>query len=245
MISAIVITKNEEKMIRDCLVSLKFCDEIVVVDNDSSDKTVEVAREFTDKIFPIATDDFSKMRNFAAEKVKGDWLLYIDADERVSHELKERIIVAVKKDGHVGYEIHRKNNFLGKWMAYGGWENEYLLRLMRKDSLIRWFGKLHETAEVKGRVGKIEEVILHFTHRDLYSMVEKTNKWSELEAASRFNNKHPKMTTLRFIKLFVDDFLKRLIGKYAYKDGAVGAIEAIYQPYSLLMTYLKLWEKQI
>lgn len=245
MISAIVITKNEEKMIRDCLKNLQFCDEIIVVDNNSPDKTVEIAREFTDKIFQIETDDFSEMRNFGKEKASGDWLLYIDADERISDELKKRILVAITHDKFSGYEVHRKNNFLGKWMEYGGWENEYLLRLIQKEKLTHWFGKLHETAKVEGKVGKIEEAILHFSHRNIFDMVEKTNKWSELEAESRFNMKHPKMTALRFIKLFFVDFAKRVISKKAYKDGTVGMIEAIYQPYSLLITYLKLWEKQL
>lgn len=240
-----MITKNEEKMVKDCLESLRFCDEIVMVDSGSVDETLKIAREFTDKIFKINTDDFSEMRNFGKEKAQGNWLLYIDADERVSDKLKKRILAAVKNDNFVGYEIHRKNNFLGKWMEYGGWENEYLLRLMRKDRLNQWFGRLHETAEVEGKIGKIDEAILHFSHRNIFDMVDKTNKWSELEAESRYKNNHPKMTTLRFIKLFIGDFLMRIFTKRAYKDGTVGIIEAIYQPYSLLITYLKLWEKQL
>jgi glycosyltransferase involved in cell wall biosynthesis len=245
MISAIVITKNEEKMINDCLESLKFCDEIVVVDNSSIDSTVKIARGFTDKIFSINMNDFSEMRNLGKEKARNDWLLYIDADERVSDSLRKKIIKLTSKTEDAGFEIHRKNNFLGRWMEHGGWENEHLLRLMKKDKLRGWYGKLHETAKVDGRIGKIEEDILHFSHRSLFNMVEKTNKWSELEAESRFKNHHPQMTTLRFIKLFIRDFLTRIFVRRAYQDGTVGVIEAIYQPYSLLMTYFKLWEKQL
>lgn len=245
MISAIIITKNEEKMITDCLKSLGFCDEIVVIDSGSTDDTLTIVRRFTDKIFQIETDDFSKMRNFGKEKATSDWLLYIDADERVSDLLREKIREYVNQTQYAGFEIHRKNNFLGEWMQHGGWENEYLLRLMKKNKLQDWYGKLHETAKVDGVIGKIDEEILHFSHRNMFDMVNKTNKWSELEADFRYKNKHPRMTTLRFTKLFIKDFLIRIFVKKAYKDGVVGMIEAIYQPYSLLMTYVKLWEKQM
>ncbi len=244
MISAIVITKNEEKMIKDCLESLRFCDEIVVVDCGSVDETLRIVREFTDKIYQIKTDDFSEMRNFGKEKASGNWLLYIDADERVNDSLRKKIRELVNNPKYAGFEIKRKNNFLGKWMEYGGWENEYLLRLMQKEKLIQWFGKLHETAKVNGKIGKIDEEILHFSHRNIFDMVEKTNNWSKLEADLRFNNHHPQMTAPRFIKLFIKDLLTRFFVKQAHRDGVVGIIEAIYQPYSLLITYLKLWEKQ-
>lgn len=231
-------------MIADCLKSLKFCDEIIVIDNDSIDRTEVICRQYAAEIFSITTSDFSEMRNFGKTKAANDWLLYVDADERVGGELKERILAVVKRDDFSGYEIHRKNNFFGVWMKSGGWENEYLLRLMKKDKLAGWRGKLHETAQVDGRIGRIEELILHFSHQDLGECVANTNVWSGIEAELRFADNHPKMTTLRFVKLFIKDFLTRIFVKKAYKDGAVGIIEAIYQPYSLLITYLKLWEKQ-
>jgi glycosyltransferase involved in cell wall biosynthesis len=244
MISAIVITKNEEKMIEDCLKSLEFCEEIIVLDSHSSDKTADIAKKYNAKVFENDFKDFSSSRNFAAEKAKGDWLLYVDADERVSENLKNKIIEAVKTEKYSGYEIKRDNNFLGLFMKSGGWENEYLLRLMKKDKLKKWFGNLHETADVEGKIGRINEPILHFSHRDLSSMVQKTIVWSDFEADLRFSKKHPKMTIPRFIKVFFKELITRLIKKSAWKDGPVGIIEAIYQSYSLLITYLKLWEKQ-
>lgn len=245
MISAIIITKNEEKMIEECLKSLAFCDEIIIIDSGSIDNTKGICQKYTDKIFPSDTGNFSEMRNLGAERAKGEWLLYIDADERIDDKLQKKMLERLKAQDFDGYEIKRKNNFLGHWMKSGGWENEYLLRLMKKDKLKKWFGRLHETAEVEGKIGKIEAPILHFSHRDLSSMVEKTNEWSEFEADLRHDNKHPEMTVLRFFKLFYQELLTRLIIKKAWKDGVVGIIEAIYQSYSLLITYFKLWERQI
>jgi glycosyltransferase involved in cell wall biosynthesis len=245
MISAIVITKNEEKMIEDCLKSLDFCDEIIILDSNSNDKTIEVCKKYTDKLFQNEFSDFATARNTAIKYATGDWILYVDADERISEELKKKIVKNVRSDKYSGYEIKRNNNFLGVWIKSGGWENEYLLRLMRKDKLKKWFGHLHETADVEGKIGRIEDPILHYSHRDLSSMVEKTIKWSDLEAQERLNNNHPLMTIPRFIKIFLKELFVRLIQKKAWKDGVVGLIEAIYQSYSLLITYLKLWEKQI
>lgn len=245
MISAIIITKNEEKMIEDCLKSLSFCEEIIIVDNGSTDNTKDICQRYTDKFFSTTTENFSEMRNLGAEKAQGEWLLYIDADERISDELKRKIIQAVKTDEYSGYELKRNNNFLGVWVSSGGWENEYLLRLIKKSKLEKWSGRLHETAKVSGKIGKINASISHYSHRDLSSMVKKTNEWSEIEANLRYDNNHPKMTVLRFVKLFFKELWTRLIIKKAWKDGAVGIIEAIYQSYSLLITYFKLWEKQI
>jgi glycosyltransferase involved in cell wall biosynthesis len=245
MISAIVITKDEEKMIEDCLKSLDFCEEIIVLDSGSNDKTVEICKKYTDRIYQNKFSDFASTRNEAAKHAAGIWILYIDADERISSKLKMKIAEVIKDEEYSGYEIKRNNNFLGVWMKRGGWEDEYLLRLMRKDKLKKWFGHLHETAEVEGKIGKIEEPILHFSHRDLSSMVEKTIKWSDLEAEERIKNKHPLMTIPRFVKIFFKELFIRLVIKKAWKDGVVGIIEAIYQSYSLLITYLKLWEKQI
>lgn len=243
-ISAIIITKNEEEMIEGALKSLDFCDEIVVVDSFSQDKTVEICKRYGCQIFQREFKNYSDARNFAKEKAKGNWLLYLDADERVGEELKNSILKNIGKTDKSGYRIKRKNNFLGIWMKSGGWENEYLLRLMKKNKLIKWVGSLHESAKVEGEIGEINEAIEHFSHRNLSSMVDKTNKWSEIEATLRFEKKHPKMTTLRFIKLFFKELFSRLLLKKAWRDGAVGIIEAIYQSYSLLITYIKLWEKQ-
>lgn len=111
-ISAIVITKNEEKMIEDCLKSIKFCEEIIIVDNGSTDKTKEICQKYKCKIFPVNSNSFSEIRNLGAKYAGGEWLLYIDADERVSSELKKEVIKAINIDEYSGYELKRNNNFL-------------------------------------------------------------------------------------------------------------------------------------
>ena len=136
-ISAIVLTKNSEGLVTDCLASISWADEIVVIDDHSSDKTCEIARKVGGKVFTFSGDFFEK-RNFGAKKASGDWLLYLDVDERVTPLLRQE----KKKDIEgpqepPAYAIPRRNIFLGHEMRWGGWWPDYVLRLIKKDALIK------------------------------------------------------------------------------------------------------------
>ncbi|HVZ58148.1 MAG TPA: hypothetical protein VG935_00130, partial [Patescibacteria group bacterium] len=139
------------------------------------------------------------------------------------------------------YRIPRQNFYLGQhpWPVL-----EQHIRLFKRDSLIKWHGQLHETPEVKGKVGQLSAVLIHYTHRDLNSMVEKTNVWSETEAKLRLKAHHPEITWWRFPRVMLQAFYHSYIVEKGWKVGTAGVVESIYQAFSIFITYAKLWELQ-
>lgn len=241
-ISGVVITKNAENLIADCLDSLSFCDEIVIIDNKSEDRTKEIAEKMRAKVYEYSSDNFSEMRNFGLKKASGEWLLYVDADERITPELAMNIKTSVNDDKFSAFRIKRKNFYFGnhEWPYI-----EYLERLFKKEKLEGWQGKLHESPKVRGSIGTLEGYLLHYTHRNLTSMVNKTIEWSKIEAELRFNSGHPKMTWWRFPRVMSTAFWDSYVRQGGWKVGTVGLIESIYQAFSIFVTYARLWEMQI
>ena len=244
-ISAIVIAKNEENRLADCLDSLSFCDEVIVVDNGSEDRTQDIAKRMGAKVFNLKSDDFSELRNYGLRKAKGDWLLYIDADERISERLKKEIDHLTRHSDRRkqlnGYFLKRKNFYFGNYE----WPYiEKIERLFRKDALKGWKGKLHESPVVVGEIGEIGGYLLHYSHRDLSSMLVKTIEWSKIEAELRFKSDHPRVTWWRFFRVMLTAFLDSYIKQGGWKVGTVGLIESIYQAFSMFITYARLWEMQ-
>lgn len=241
-ISAIVITKNAENLIADCLDSLSFCDEIIVVDNISSDRTREIAEKMRAKVFEHSSSDFSGARNFGLNKASGEWIVYVDSDERVTRELALNIKYQVSNVKYAAFKVKRKNFYLGnhEWPYI-----EHLERVFRKDKLEGWSGRLHESPKVRGSIGTLEGYLFHYTHRDLTSMVNKTIEWSKIEAELRFKSGHPKMTWWRFPRVMLTAFFDSYIRQGGWKIGAVGLIESMYQSFSIFITYARLWEMQI
>ena len=240
-ISGIIIAKNEENLIADAIESLKFCDEIVVIDNGSEDRTTDVAKKIGAKVFEIKTQDFSQLRELGMEKAGGEWIFYLDADERVSNELAQEIKYRVTLTEFSAYKLPRMNYYLGKNL----WPKvEYLERLFEKKSLKGWSGKLHESPEFEGKAGKLENPMVHFTHRDLESMLNKTISWSDIEAATRFEKKHPRISWWRFPRVMIPTFFRYFLREGGYKLGVAGLVESMFQTFSVFVTYAKLWEKQ-
>jgi glycosyltransferase involved in cell wall biosynthesis len=240
-LSAVIIAKNEEKMIEECIKSLSFCDEIIVIDNNSKDRTVEIAKKYNAKVYTDDYSDFSESRNLGLDKAEGDWILYVDADERVSKELAESIKEKINNEEFKVFKVVRKNYYFGN----NEWPHlEKLERLFLKKEFKGWTGKLHESPVYDGKAGVLNGFLLHYTHRDLSSMVTKTNKWSDTEALLRFNSNHPKMTWWRFPRVMLTAFFDSYVRQGGWKAGVVGLIESIYQSFSIFITYVKLWELQ-
>jgi glycosyltransferase involved in cell wall biosynthesis len=242
-ITAILIARNEEKMIGDALKSLAFCDEVIIIDNGSIDKTKEIAEKAGAKVYEIKSNDFSELRNLGLSKTDCEWVLYLDADERINDELKDSIKKNIAENSkYSAFLLRRKNFYFGKheWPKI-----EKMPRLFKKDNLTKWQGKLHESPIVDGEIGEIKDgFILHFTHRDLESMLNKTIEWSTQEAMLRYNNGHPQMTWWRFPRVMLTAFFDSYIKQGGYKAGAVGLVESVYQSFSMFITYAKLWELQ-
>lgn len=247
-ISGVVITKNAENVIADCLDSLSFCDEVVVIDNKSDDRTGDIAQKLGAKVFEYSSDDFSEMRNFGLKKALGEWILYVDSDERVTGALAADIknqILNISPRGEAGkysaFKIKRKNFYFGnhEWPYI-----EHLERLFRKVALEGWYGKLHESPKINGKIGELDGYLLHYTHRDLVSMLNKTIEWSKIEAELRYKSGHPKMTWWRFPRVILTAFFDYYVRQGGWKVGTVGLIESLYQSYSIFVTYARLWEMQ-
>lgn len=241
-ISAIIIAKNNEDMLPGCLDSLSFCDEIIVVDGGSSDRTVSIAQKRGTSLVISKTDNFAEQRNIGLQKAQGMWVLYVDTDERVSEKLRTEIEKIMKQTtGPSAYLITRKNYYFGN----NPWpKTEQLERLFRKGSLEKWVGELHESPIIHGKTGKIEGFLIHYSHRDLTSMVTKTNQWSTIEAKLRYENNHPRMVWWRFLRVMVTSFSNSYFSQDGWKAGTVGILESTYQAFSIFITYAKLWELQ-
>ena len=245
-ISVLICTKNEEKMIKDCLESVKWADEIVIIDDFSTDKTVEIAKKYGAEVFENKWRGFSEQKNFGFKKTTGDWVLFLDADERVTPELRREIlkVINLKDNPFSGYNIPRLNNILGKDFYYGGWYPDYQRRLVEREKFKKWEGKLHEIMLVYGTTGNLISKLYHITHRGLSWMVSKSIVYTEIEAKELLKKGHPKMFWWRFFRPMFQELVYRLITKSGWRDGMRGWIEAIYQAFNKFLIYARLWEIQ-
>jgi len=246
-LSAIVIAKNEENKLGECLESLSFCDEIILVDSGSTDSTIKIAQSHNAKIIRYTKGSFSQWRNEGLRYAKGKWVLYLDVDERITPLLRNEIIQLTKKSNEEfnAFAIPRRNIILGKEMKHGGWWPDYVKRLYKRVSLKKWTGDLHEEPVFAGNMGYLKNPMVHLKHNDLSEMVDKTNKWSEVEARLLYESNHPDMSWWRFFRVMVSELWLRLIILKGFLDGVEGIIYAIYLSWSKFLTYAKLWEMQI
>lgn len=245
LISVIILTKNEEPRIKGCINSVLWADEIIIVDNGSTDNTVEIAKKSGAVVYEIKEQNFSHLREFGAQKSKNDWILYIDADEIVPDTLKNEICSIIEKFNPsispVGYSITRTNMYLGNvlWPV-----KDSMMRLFYKKALIGWQGELHESAKINGASQFLKESLIHHTHRTLEEMVSKTNVWSETEANLRISAHHPAIVPWRIVRVMLTAFWNSYIRQKGWKAGVGGMIESMYQAFSMFITYAKVWEKQ-
>lgn len=245
MISAIIITYNEEDVLEDALKSLSgFADEIVLVDSNSTDKTQSIAQRYKAKIISHKLISFAEQRNVGLKHTNGEFVFYLDADESLTSEFKTealRVISNFEEDSNIaGFYIKRKTYYFNKDWGL----TDRVQRLFFKKRLKSWYGDVHETPRVEGELLEISSPIIHSTHRNLSQMLEKTNKWSDIEAKLRFDSNHPRMSWWRFPRVMIPAFLKSYIQEKGYKNGTKGVIEGLFQAYSMFITYAKLWEMQ-
>lgn len=244
MLSLIILTKNEESRIKACLESAKWADEIIVCDSGSSDQTLEIAKKYTDKIFEFDDSDFSNIRNKGFEKAKGDWVLYLDADERILEPLRKEIEVMVTLSDFSAYAISRKNIVFGKEQKYGPFWPDWVIRLLKRSDFETWVGKIHEYPKFKGELGYSKNSLLHLTHRDVNQFMRKVMDWSTIEAQMRVDVNHPKMTGWRFLRIFITELLKQGIVKGGFFNGTISVLDSMLQVFSMYITYVRLWEMQ-
>lgn len=242
-LSVIVITHNEERNIVECLQSVSWANEIIVVDSQSNDRTVELARKFTEKIFVTEWLGFGAAKNFALQQAINDWVLWADADERVTPELAKEIQEVIR---HVeipyhGYEVARRAYFLGKWIKHCGWYPGYVVRLFRRTAARFSTIRVHEKLQVNGTIGRLKHELLHYTDENLFHYFSKFNRYTSLAAQDLADaGKRFSMYDLLFRPPFL--FLKTYILRLGFLDGIHGLILCLLSSTYVLTKYAKLWE---
>jgi glycosyltransferase involved in cell wall biosynthesis len=256
-LSVIIIAKNEEEKIRDCLMSVAWADEVIVIDNYSLDSTFQISKKLGARAYKFKDGSYSDLRNYGLSHARGEWVLYVDADERVTDDLRDEIkrLLHSKRLKFVAYAVGRRNIVLGHELKHGGFgENDFVKRLFKRSSLIGWKGELHEEPEFNfdgkittGRsdeLGYLENRMIHIKAQRITEMVEKTNRWSEIEARLMYDSGHPQMNIARLCSAMFREFWSRIVLQKAYLDGTVGFVHGIYQVFSRFLSYAKLWEMQ-
>lgn len=241
-ISAVIITKNEEKNLKRCLESLNFVDEIIVVDDNSNDNTLEIAEKFKTRIFKRNLDnDFSSQRNLGLAKANGKWVLFIDADEVIPISLKNEIIQTIVDplNQNMGYFLKRKDFIYRKSLNGGEWANIKLLRLVRKNSG-KWTRAVHEKLVVEGKVGCLKSELIHFPHQNLNEFIKSINNFSSIHANSNFVE-GKKSTIFKILFFPVAKLFQNWIIKKGYKDGNLGFIISLVISFHSFLGWAKLW----
>lgn len=244
MLSVVILTKNESDRIKTCLESVKWADEIVIVDNGSTDNTLEIARKYSDKIFKADLQNFAEARNFAAKRTSGDWILYVDADERVLEPLRKEIEVMISFSDFSAYAISRKNIIFGQEVNYGPFWPDWVIRLLKIKDFDGWVGQVHEYPKFRGKLGYSKNSLLHLTHRNIDQIVLKSLAWSRIDAKLRLDSRHPKMTGWRFLRIFITEIFKQGVLRKGFFNGTVSIMDSILQTFSMVISYVRLWQMQ-
>lgn len=240
-ISVTIIALNEEANIRDCLESVAWADEILVSDSGSSDRTPEICKELGAKVFNDEWLGFGRQKNLVGDRATGDWILNIDADERVTPGLKDEILKAVQGSSDAGYLIPRKNYFGEKWIRHCGWWPDHSLRLYKK-GLGRFTDRyVHERVEVNGPVARLENPLVHRTYKDVSDYLRRMERYSTLAAQEMRNQgRNAGLTDILLRPPFT--FFKMYVLQRGFLDGTTGVIlSTLYASYTLAK-YAKLWE---
>jgi (heptosyl)LPS beta-1,4-glucosyltransferase len=243
-ITAVVITKNEEEMLANCLETVQWCDAVLVIDNGSDDKTVDIAEKMGATVKKIATNSFAEQRNMALQLVKTDWLFYIDADERVTPKLSQEILVQMETSSASALTMVRQNMMYGKFFEHGGWAGEKVTRVFRTQSLKQWRGDIHESPEYLGQEVLLHLPLIHFTHRNTVDGLKKTISWTPREAKLLYESGVPGVTVRTIFRKGIMEFFRRGVLKQGSKDGMEGWVEAIIQGINRMLVYIQVWELQ-
>lgn len=240
-ISGVMIAFNEEKNIAECLSGLKFCDEIIVVDSESIDRTTETARRMGAKVYTHAFSNFSDQKNFGIGQATGEWVFLIDADERVSEALGEEIKRTVSDARFEAYEVLRKNRIFGRWMAHGINARDYQLRLIKKNKAV-FQGLVHERIHPGEKAGKLTNPLAHHSTPTMASYMNKLNAYTEFESQI-LKNRNEKISIQQLKCRPLAVFIRTALLKGGILDGKEGLFFAIMSAYYDFVNRAKHWER--
>ena len=239
-ISAIIPTLNEEIHIAEAIKSVSFADEIIVIDSFSEDKTIEIAEKLNVKIIKRKFDDFSSQKNFAIKQATHNWIYILDADERVTKEVKKEIVSAVKDPkGFVGFYLRRTFYFSGKKVNYSGFQRDKVIRLFLKEHC-KYSGLVHEKIISNGKIGFFKNKIDHFSYRNYDHYISKLNHYATIRAKELHDNGEKVNIYHVMVKPGARFFIHYFI-RLGFLDGFTGFLVAKTQAYGVLTRYIKLW----
>lgn len=244
LISATIICKNEVEKIRAALNSVRFCDEVIVVDSGSTDGTVEICRELADRVIENEWPGYIAQQNYATSLARGKWVLSIDADERATPELADEIKRVIQaEDAKDAYAVTRHVHYLGRWIDHCGWYPELRVRLF-KNGRGEWAGtEPHYDIVAKGPTGKLKGEIQHYTYDDLTDHIGRLNSFTTLLA--REHDKRGRRATLMHLLVRPPlEFFKKYIIHAGYRDGVPGLIVSVSSAFYVFLKFAKLWERQ-
>lgn len=246
-LSVVVICFNEEDRIRDCLESVKWADEIVVVDSLSTDKTLDIARAFTDRIVQRPWPGYVAQKNFALEQARSDWVLSIDADERVSPELRKEIEAVLESPSNdvAAYDMPRHTFYLGRWINHGGWYPDRKTRLVRRGHA-QWVGDdPHDKLVARGRVDRLRGDLVHHTYRNFSHQLRIIDSFSNV-VIDKYVDDYRKYRGGAVVPMMLVHpplkFLECYLWKLGFLDGLPGFIIAVASSFYVFAKYVKAWE---
>lgn len=245
MISAVILTKDEEDNIIDCIESLSFVDEVIVIDDNSTDRTLELIKNLKDekiKVFSRSLmDDFSAQRNFGLSKASGEWVLFIDADERIFESLTYEILNSiVENSNYTGFRMKRNDSIWGKLLKHGEAGDTELLRLAKKDAG-RWEGNVHEAWKIKGRIGELKNPLMHYPHSTIKEFLREINFYTDIRATQLYKQ-GIQVYWLSIIFYPVGKFFLNYFLKLGFLDGLEGLVFALMMAFHSFLVRGKLWQ---
>ncbi len=242
-ISAIIPTYNEAHNIVEVLKTVDFCDEVILVDSHSTDDTVTLAQPYIDKLLVREYVHSASQKNWAIPQATNEWILLVDADERVTPQLKEEIIQLfqdIDQQPHDGYWIGRRNFFMGKQVHYSGWKNDKVIRFFKKSTCKYEDQHVHAEIVTKGTVGVLQHKLLHYKYNGIDAHMSKLQRYATLQAKD-YDNKVGKITAFHIVIKPLWAFLKHYFIQLGFLDGFVGLAISYLRSYMVFMRYVKLW----
>lgn len=246
-LSAYMLTHNNERTVERAIQSLKFADEIIVVDSYSTDNTVDIVNKYTDKVIQRTWPGFRDQYQFAQDQCNHDWVVFIGGDEEISEELALEMQEAIQlnnefpKDKQIqGFYVRRRTFYLNRWIVHGGWLSDQEVLLYRK-SLSSWKGDLHAAVEVQGRTSQLSGYLHHYSYRNIEEQIHRINLISS-RASDSLSHSGESMTLLHLIVIPPARFIKEYIFKLGFLDGMPGFIIAVNNCFYVFNKYAKLWE---
>ncbi len=244
-IAAVIITKDEEQNIADCLESVRWADERIVVDAESRDRTVELAKAALSPVFVRPRPGYGPQKNFGIDQAGSDWILVVDADERVTDGLRQEIqaLLAGGPPADIGgYEIPRRNYFYGKWIQGGGLYPDYQLRLFRKTAGRYDDVRLHENFVLQGRRERLREPFIHYSMPTVHHHIRKMMRYTTLGADEKLK-RVTHISGWTIATHHIGTVLKTLVTRGGYRDGVHGLVVAMFAGLHTFVKYAKAWER--